>query len=176
MRPVRESIVVALALVAFTGCGQHKTDDAAATTAAVAATPPPAATPAAVAAQPAVADNTPDTAPAPPADQVEAPGPVPAGQAWNKGYWRWENKKYDWVKGHFAYQLVEKEPPALRVEVPGRPPSIHHTWLKGNWRWDGKAWDWNGGHWEYNVAKKVWEEPRWEKQANKFHYVAGHWK
>ncbi len=170
-------------LVAATGCGEKKHgDDSAATSAPatqapVAATPPPAATPTPVAAQPAAADTTtPDTAPAPPADQVETPGPAPAGQVWNKGYYRWENKKYNWVKGHFAYLVGEKEPPALRVEVPGRPPSVHHTWLHGNWRWDGKAYQWNDGHWEYNVAKKVWEEPRWEKSANKFKFVAGHWK
>ena len=78
---------------------------------------------------------------------------------------------------HEVGLFAEKEPPPLKVEVEGRPPSKNHIWIKGYWHWDGKAYGWNGGHWEFNSnPKRVWEEAKWEKQGAKFHFVAGHWK
>ena len=42
---------------------------------------------------------------------------------------------------------VNRQAPAPRYEVVGRPPYPGARWSAGKWVWINNHWVWNGGHW-----------------------------
>lgn len=67
---------------------------------------------------------------APPAEQIENPGPPPHARAvWIPGHWAWRRGHYAWVGGHW-----EKKPRG-------------NAWVPGHWRETPRGWEWVEGHW-----------------------------
>ena len=45
-------------------------------------------------------------------------------------------------------RVVDREPPAARVEAIPAAPSAQHVWVDGQWLWQGGAYEWSPGLWQ----------------------------
>ena len=67
---------------------------------------------------------------APPAPQVESPGPPPGASAiWIAGHWTWQDGRFVWARGYW-----EKEPAG--------------AWVPGRWKKTPEGWVWEPGRWK----------------------------
>ena len=70
-------------------------------------------------------------APPPPPNEVMPPPPgPPAFMVWQPGFWRWNGRRYIWIRGHYA-----------------RAPYVGAVWLPGHWVMRPRGWVWIRGHW-----------------------------
>ena len=75
--------------------------------------------------------------------------------------------------GHVGIHVVDREPPAPKVErVVVRPGFV---WVKGRWAWQNNGWVWIDGRWERQRAGHAWREGRWERRDRQWHWVEGDW-
>ena len=74
-------------------------------------------------------------------------------------------------------QVVEVAPPAVRVEVMGRPPSPQHFWIGGYWGWHGGRHVWVGGRWEHARPGWGYERAHWarEPHGHGWRFAPGRW-
>ena len=73
---------------------------------------------------------------------------------------------------------IQVAPPAPRVEVIGRAPSLNHVWVHGYWNWDPGARKhvWVAGRFEApRTAGHIWYPARWVNENGYHVFVAGHW-
>ncbi len=68
---------------------------------------------------------------APPPMRVEVvPPPPPYAAVWQPGFWRWDGRRYLWIRGHYV-----------------RPPRAHHEWVAGHWEPRPGGYFWVEGFW-----------------------------
>ena len=79
-------------------------------------------------------------------------------------------------RGEPNEEIVEREPPADRVEEVGTPPSGEHVWIHGNWVWSGGAYVWRGGRWEVRRAGHEWTHGHWQRRGRGHVWVEGRWR
>ncbi len=87
-------------------------------------------------------------------------------------------------------RVVEPRPPAQTVYIAKPPPAEVAdpmppppdslpvwAWQKGHWRWDGRAYVWYPGHWVERPQHVVeWVAPHWERHADGWVMIEGHWR
>jgi hypothetical protein len=79
-------------------------------------------------------------------------------------------------EGTASALVIEAAPPAVRVEVVGRPPSPDHFWIPGYWAWrPGVGHTWVGGRWEHSRPGWAWSRARWAHEGRHWRFAAGHW-
>jgi YXWGXW repeat-containing protein len=67
----------------------------------------------------------------PPVRVVEArPVVRHRGYVWRDGYYRWNGRRYVWVRGGYE-----------------RPPYVRAVWYSGRWSHERRGWYWVPGHW-----------------------------
>jgi WXXGXW repeat (2 copies) len=73
--------------------------------------------------------------------------------------------------------VVRVAPPAPRVEVVPRAPTLHHVWAPGYWGWRTHVGHvWYGGHWVVGQPGYAWEPAHWSERGGYWHFVEGHWR
>jgi hypothetical protein len=78
-------------------------------------------------------------------------------------------------EGTASAQVIEVAPPAVRVEVVGRPPSPRHFWIPGYWAWQGGRHAWARGHWEVSRPGWAWTRARWAHEGHHWRFAPGRW-
>jgi hypothetical protein len=87
----------------------------------------------------------------------------------------YEQPAHEVVVGDVVY--VQEEPPPIRVERAGRPPSRNHLWLEGHWMYRDRRYVWERGHWEAPPHRgDVWVTGHWVKGDHGYHWLPGHWR
>jgi hypothetical protein len=67
----------------------------------------------------------------PPPRRAELPPPAPSPQAlWKFGHWRWNDRQYVWVPGHYVQR-----------------PSPTANWIPDYWEQGPNGWMWVDGRW-----------------------------
>ncbi len=74
-----------------------------------------------------------------------------------------------------AAQMVTVAPPAVRVEVVGRPPSPSHFWIPGYWSWRERGHVWVGGRWEHSRPGYGWSRAHWGREGRSWRFSPGRW-
>jgi WXXGXW repeat (2 copies) len=127
MNPLKLAVPVLASLlaVASIGCVVHERE-------VVAANDPNAAAASAEPAEQGEDEAEAGTETAPPADQVDDPGPPPSPEhVWVTGHWHWEGGRWAWIHGHWAGHRVGF------AWVPGHWQPHHHkhvfVWVRGHW-------------------------------------------
>jgi hypothetical protein len=72
-------------------------------------------------------------------------------------------------------QVIAVAPPAVRVEVMGRPPSPAHFWIPGYWGWRGTRHVWVGGRWERSRPGWAYSNAHWAHEGHGWRLAPGHW-
>lgn len=72
--------------------------------------------------------------------------------------------------------IVEKEPPAPKLELIPKEPGPGHIWIRGHWAWTG-AWTWEEGYWVLRPAPDIqWMDGRWGRHGKGWIWIPGHWR
>lgn len=81
---------------------------------------------------------------APPPPQQEVQGVAPPGQTWVPGYWHWNGRRHDWIRGHWA-----------------APPQTGMVYEPARWENRGGRWFFVDGRWKLGAppAPTVVYEP-----------------
>jgi hypothetical protein len=74
-----------------------------------------------------------------------------------------------------AVIVVDRAPPAPRVEAPPPPTSPGTVWVPGYWSWNGSQYDWTAGHWETARSGYTWVPHRWEMVNGRWQLMGGTW-
>jgi len=73
--------------------------------------------------------------------------------------------------------VVNRAPPAVRVESRTVSPGANYTWTNGYWRWTGADYVWVPGTW---IARPrptaIWVDGHWARRSSGWVYVPGHWQ
>ena len=73
--------------------------------------------------------------------------------------------------------VVERTPPAVRVEPQTVSPGARYVWTRGYWRWNGLDYEWVPGRWIIRPRPAaVWVEGRWVRRPGGWVWMAGHWR
>ncbi len=73
--------------------------------------------------------------------------------------------------------VVERRPPALRVETHTASPGDRYVWVRGHWRWTGVDYDWVPGRWVVRPRPTaVWVEGRWVRRPGGWVWYEGYWR
>lgn len=72
-------------------------------------------------------------------------------------------------------QVIAVAPPAVRVEVSGRPPSAGHFWVPGYWGWRGGGHVWVGGRWEHSRPGWGYSGAHWAHEGRGWRFAPGRW-
>ncbi len=72
-------------------------------------------------------------------------------------------------------EVIEREPPAERVEVITVAPSVEHVWVKGHWVWRHGDWEWVPGYWEGPRHGHRWIHGHWIRRGRGFIFIPGYW-
>ena len=73
--------------------------------------------------------------------------------------------------------VVERRPPALRVETHTASPGDRYVWVRGYWRWTGADYDWVPGRWVIRPRPAAtWVEGRWERRGGGWVWYDGYWQ
>lgn len=78
-------------------------------------------------------------------------------------------------EGTASAQVVTVAPPAVRVEVMGRPPSPAHFWIPGYWNYGPHGHYWVGGRWERNRPGYGWSRAHWGREGRGWRFSPGRW-
>lgn len=71
--------------------------------------------------------------------------------------------------------VVDRAPPAPRVETQPAPPGTGAVWVPGYWNWTGTQYDWVAGHWESGRSGYAWVPHRWEMVNGRWQLTGGTW-
>lgn len=75
--------------------------------------------------------------------------------------------------------VVERRPPADRVEVIGVAPTPGYVWIAGYWGWEGGRRDyvWVPGRWSaVERGRRGWVPGRWRHGRGGWFWIDGHWR
>ena len=73
--------------------------------------------------------------------------------------------------------VVERRPPALRVETRTVAPGPRYVWVRGHWRWTGVDYDWVPGRWVLRPrSSAMWVEGRWQRRPRGWAWYEGYWR
>ena len=73
--------------------------------------------------------------------------------------------------------IIERRPPALRVETRTVAPGPRYVWRRGHWRWTGVDYDWVPGRWVVRPRRNaVWVEGDWQRRRGGWVWSDGYWR
>ncbi|HEY8038874.1 MAG TPA: hypothetical protein VIF15_03740 [Polyangiaceae bacterium] len=72
--------------------------------------------------------------------------------------------------------VVDRPPPADRVEDGGPAPGAEYVWIRGHWLWSRGDWVWRPGHWEVRRDGHEWAPGHWQRRPRGWIWIEGHWK
>ncbi|MEO0003466.1 MAG: hypothetical protein RLZZ22_1158 [Pseudomonadota bacterium] len=70
----------------------------------------------------------------------------------------------------------QPEPPASRLEHPGRPASSGQFWIAGHWEWIDGRYQWQAGRWVAPRPGHVWQAPVWRRGTERWQLEPGRWE
>lgn len=72
--------------------------------------------------------------------------------------------------------IVEKEPPAPKLELIPKEPGTGYIWIRGHWAWTG-MWTWEEGYWALRPAPDIqWMDGLWARHGKGWIWIPGHWR
>ena len=81
------------------------------------------------------------------------------------------------VTSSYGAVVVDRRPPAVRVETRTVSPGSRYTWVSGHWRWTGVDYDWVPGRWVVRPRPgAVWVDGRWASRGSGWAWHDGYWR
>lgn len=73
--------------------------------------------------------------------------------------------------------VVERTPPAVRIETQTVSPGPGYVWTRGHWRWTGTDYVWVRGGWVVRPQPAAaWVEGHWVRRPGGWVWVEGYWR
>jgi hypothetical protein len=73
--------------------------------------------------------------------------------------------------------IVEKAPPAPKLELVPKEPGTGYVWIRGHWAWKDGIWAWEQGYWVQRPAPDIqWMDGLWSRHGKGWIWIPGHWR
>jgi len=73
--------------------------------------------------------------------------------------------------------IVEKAPPAPKLELVPKSPGHDFIWIRGHWSWKTGAWTWEEGYWSQRPGPDIqWMDGEWARHGKGWIWIPGHWR
>jgi hypothetical protein len=73
--------------------------------------------------------------------------------------------------------IVEKAPPARKLELIPKSPGRDYVWIRGHWAWKDGIWTWEDGYWLQRPGPDIqWMDGDWSRHGKGWIWIPGHWR